>query len=330
MSFLDKIVDKTIVLNFGGQFIDVENITVIPVLENFESFKTKNFASMILNYLGRKNLKSEDIFIFSKTFEIPTPQDIKNYIKSKEVGPTIMNQNVYYYNISLLSIYKKMGTAISTYTGLVTQNDPQNMIVNNRSKFTYNKEELFSGGFSILGFEDKELSLESLKYWYPEDFSNLSDDLFEGYINREECPNNNLKPHILKNVDSSSLSKFFKKNQSRLNIKKILLTFFYEKFEQNVYDDIFYLTDNNIELDGVVTKRIEKPKKIYYKTNNYYLDFKINEVSKVLRDLNVHDEDEVHLKIKTVGDSTVFKYKDIKNNILSDIIGTSSFFPSSL
>lgn len=325
INYLGKNVHRRIIFNFGDDHIDIEGVDIIPVMEDYQDFIKKNFVVKIFNFIGKKNINPMDIFIFSKTFEIPTEESLNQFLNSFEVGPKIFNKDLYFHNINLKSIYKKPGGSISRYTGLITLNNPQYTLFSENFKFTYNKEELLEGGISILNFENAERSIESLRYWFPKFYNNMSMEDLYSHEERHSNPDNSLKPHILSFISNKRLSNFFKKYPINLKTKKILLTFFYLKIDSNLYDEVYYLTDDNIKINDIETIKIRKPKNLFYKSANYPSDFKLNEILTVLNTFVLHDEDEIHIKTKTVGDPTVFKYKDLKNTIPSDIIGTSSF-----
>lgn len=325
INYLKPVINNTIIFNFGNHYLNLENVIVIPVLDDFNTFKYKNFVELLFNFIGRQNIKSDDIFIFSKTFEIPTIESITKFLSSSSIGPTLMNQDLYYYSINLKSKYKIVGSCISTYTGLVIQTTPQNLVINQNTIHFYNKESLLEGGFSVLCYENGEKSLKSLQYWYPEIYTDITLEDLNKYKERKLSPNISLKSHSLEFAKNDKLSLFFNKKTDIPSNKKILLTFFYLKIDSNLYDEVYYLTDDNIKIDDIETIKIRKPKNLFYKSANYPSDFKLNEILTVLNTFVLHDEDEIHIKTKTVGDPTVFKYKDLKNSIPSDIIGTSSF-----
>jgi hypothetical protein len=241
-----------------------------------------------------------------------------------------LNQDLYYYDINLKSKYKIVGSAISTYTGLLVQTTPQNLVINQNTTNLYNKESLLNGGVSILCYENGEKSHKSLRYWYPEIYKDITLEDLNKYKERKVSPNISFRPHALEFIKNEKLSLFFERKTEPLSTKKILLTFFYLKIDSDLYDEVFYLTDENIKIDDIETIKIRTPKNVYYNSTNYPSDFKLNEILTVLNTFVLHDEDEIHIKTKTVGDPTVFKYKDLKNSVPSNIIGPSSFLPSSL
>ena len=53
---------------------------------------------------------------------------------------------------------------------------------------------------------------------------------------------------------------------------------------------------------------------------HHFEDYKKNDILRCLRSLNLNNEDEIHIKTKTVGSPTVFEYKDLKDLIPSEII----------
>ena len=141
VKFLQDQVTETIVLNFGSDNLSVEDFFVLPVLENFDSFTKKNFPEMLINFIGKHNINYDDIFIFSKTFEIPTKKEISKFILEKKNGPIFCNQDLYLHTYKTKSIYKHVGTCFTKYHDLIDKTNPQNFIFFTQRHF-YNKENM--------------------------------------------------------------------------------------------------------------------------------------------------------------------------------------------
>lgn len=319
VKYLEKIVSKTIVLNFGGNHIQNESVVVIPILENFNEFKKKKFVSMIINFIGKKNITYKDKFIFSLVFEIPSIDTIEKFILQTTQGPIILNQEIYTHNINNKSIYRHLGCSLSSYGDLLQKHNIEyflfetNFVIQNHEKY-------LRGGYCLLNFDKNYQSLKSLKYWFPELTENLNLESLKYLRSANKNIFDNEKPHALINVANEDLKLFDFSDDTPTQIKKIYVTFFYEKDIPNIYDEVVYVTENNLEIDGITTWFVKKPLKVYYKSKNYFEDYKKNDLLTCLRSLNLNDEDEIYIKTKTIGNPMVFKYNILRNSIPSEII----------
>jgi len=319
IEYLKKVVNHTIVLNFGGEHIENDFVTVIPVLEHFDEFKKKKFVKMIINFIGKKNISYKDKFIFSKTFEIPSIDVIKKFILDTSEGPTVLNQETYIHNINKKSIYNHFGCALSTYGDLLQKTNIEYSLFEN-DYVVYNREKFLNGGYCLINFEESERSIKSLKYWFGKYTENLTVESLKDIQRYNKNIFSCEKEHSLTHVINKDLKLFDNINYYSQQTKKIYITFFYEKDIPNIYDEIVYISENNIQIEGIKTWFVKKPLKIYYKSKKYFEDYKKNDILKCLRSLNLNNEDEIHIKTKTVGSPTVFEYKDLKDSIPSEII----------
>lgn len=319
IEYLKKMVNHTIVLNFGGDHIENDFVTVIPVLEDFNEFRKKEFVKMIINFIGEKNISYKDKFIFSKTFEIPSNDVLNKFILETSEGPTILKQETYIHNINKKSIYNHFGCALSSYGDLLQKTNVEYFLFEN-DNVVYNREKFLNGGYCLLNLEKTEESLKSLRYWFGEHTKNLNLES----LKKLQTFNKNIldceKEHSLTEVINKDLRIFDNITNYQPKIKQIYITFFYEKDIPNIYDEVVYITENNLDIEGLKTWFVKKPTKIYYKSKNYFEDYKKNDILAYLRSLNLNDEDKIHIKTKTVGSPTVFEYKDLKDSIPSEII----------
>jgi hypothetical protein len=319
IEYLKKRVNRTIVLNFGGDHIEDDRVTVIPVMEHFNDFKKKEFVKMIVNFIGKKNISYKDKFIFSKTFEIPSIEILDKFILDKSEGPTILSQETYIHSVRKKSIYKHFGCALSSYGDLFNKTNIEYFLFEN-DDVVYNQEKFLNGGYCLINFEKTEKSLKSLKYWFEEYTKNLTLESLEDLKSYNKNIFNGEKDHSLTDVINKDLKIFDNINDHQPKTKQIYISFLYEKNIPNIYDEIVYITENNEEMDGLKTWFVKKPQKIYYKSKEYFEDYKKNDILMYLRSLNLNENDEIYIKTKTVSDPTVFKYKDLKNSIPSEII----------
>lgn len=320
IDYLSEIVNHTIILNFGDDHIDIENVTVIPVLENFQTFIEKPFVKMIINFIGKKNISYSDKFIFSRTFEIPSLESLIKFTSSPSGELTLLNQEVYIHNIHSKSIYKHVGSVLSHYADLIQKNTIEKFMFTSNI-IHYNTESFQDGGFCLLDFnENLKDSVKSLKYWFPDYTDDLSEKSLQNYRNKNLNLFSHQKPHVLLKSTNKELISFDIPNQCEQNTSRVLITFFYQDNFPPEYDKVFYITENNIKIEGISTWVVNKPEKIFYKSKQYFEDYKKNDILRCLRTLTLNDADEIHIKTKTTGTPVVFEYGFLKDSIPSEFI----------
>ncbi len=317
LNFLRNQVTDTIILNFGSDHLSVGDFFVLPILESFDSFTKKNFPEMIMNFIGKHNINYDDIFIFSKTFEIPTEKEISKFILEKKTGPIFCNQNLYLHTYKTKSIYKHIGTCFAKYHDLMDKTNPQNFIFYNQNHF-YNKENTIDGGFALLNFEESSRSLSSLQYWFDQRVTHLTSESLEVY----EYSNKNIfidqKEHSLEIVFDVNLESF--RIKDFFPIPKIFTIFYNDFSNENVISNIRLTIHQNESCLLDETYHIDSPVKTFYKSENYFEDYKKNELLKILKNHSPNFFDEVHINTKTEGVPSVFTYDFFRNSVPSDLI----------
>jgi hypothetical protein len=122
-------------------------------------------------------------------------------------------------------------------------------------------------------------------------------------------------------------------NIDRIPIKVFITNDF--DMVNNTQDDIkIFVTDSNIQATDFIVHNPKTPTRVLYGDKNYddfKLDYKFNELLFLLKNLNLIDEDEIHIKIKSESyDSDFTKiYGEFRKSIPSELIKIYSSFGTS-
>jgi hypothetical protein len=309
IKYFKNVVHKTIVFNFGfDRLPSSDSVFEVQIHKSFESF-IKNDFKKTLSDLISDSCFPEDILLVSKTFEIPSLEVLKEYSENYFGSPKKVNHDLYFHNENLKSKYKHIGSSIFRHTDFIITSNIYDTLYNH-SIVKFQKNMLLEGGFVFLNFDNPTKSLTSLKFW----FSNLY-----GTFNEKD---------LLRLVDSECHIYKIPKVSKLLKINNVDSKFVSKNIVSENPKNIFVEIGNPYKITtdfGIKYFDISIPKVHYYESEEYKKDFLMNELLVILKNELPNDEDNIILKTKTVGDPTVFKYKDLKNSVPSDIIGTSSF-----
>ncbi|NCU72388.1 MAG: hypothetical protein EBY66_05175, partial [Candidatus Fonsibacter lacus] len=166
---------------------------------------------------------------------------------------------------------------------------------------TFQDDEKLHEGMEFYG--DSSVSLNMLK-WYKE----------SGYdfVYPTHRVENNYEldlPNIFKTLQQENIGR---------NPIKVFITNDFDMVN-NTQDDIkIFVTDSNIQTTDFIVHNPKTPTRVLYGNKNYddfKLDYKLNELLFLLKNLNLIDEDEIHIKIKSERTSSDFicKFSEIKN-----------------
>jgi hypothetical protein len=315
LDYLSEYTDRTIIYNFGDADLSFLKKDVIEVDLSWENFKKKNFCREILEYIGPKNVTYEDVFIFSKSFEIPSIECLKNIDQQFTQDIQHTKQKSYIFSENLKSLYRHQGSVFTKMHKLF-DSDSAHISVLSAEKYDFNSEGYWDCGFSMFCFDNPQKNFESLKFWFGKKLRNLS---FDELIS---CESEGINPFLYqkkhKLIKSYDCPLQIIKNTQEQKVKKILIKLDQFDFDNHTYDYTFTLTygDTNIT-DGYL---IDYPSKNHYDSDDFLFDYKKNQILVLLKEIFLNDEDLVYIKAKTEDEPSVFEYKVLKNSIPSDII----------
>lgn len=315
LEYLSEHTDRTIIYNFGDEDLSFLKKDVIEVDLSWENFKKKNFCREILEYIGPKNITYEDVFIFSKSFEVPSIECLKNLKQDFSQDIQYTKQKSYVFSENLKSLYRHQGSVFTKMHKLF-DSDTAHISVLSAEKYDFNSEGYLDCGFSMFCFDNPQRNFESLKFWFGKKLGNLSIDDLISYESERINPFSDQKKHKL--FQSNDCPIQITKNIQEQKVKKILIKLNSFDVENHNYDYTFTITYGNTDI--VDEYPIIYPVKKYYDSEDFLFDYKKNQILVVLKELFLEDEDLVYIKTKTEDEPSVFEYKVLKNSIPSDII----------
>jgi hypothetical protein len=169
-------------------------------------------------------------------------------------------------------------------------------------------------GWQFNGFQNKSDLQKSIKFWYCKEFTEV--ELENLHQNSLDYDNNQLVKANAKYL--SGFEKFSTKTKVR-ELKKILVTTHKTSFNscegQAVLIEKNHIITNNSVIHDFVTPSIE-----YYQDEDFELSYSKNEVFKVLKKLNLFQEDVITIQKKETLEEVNFTYQEFLNVIPSDFI----------
>jgi hypothetical protein len=314
LSYLKKFVDRTIVYNFGNDDIQIEDVEIINVETGWDNFKEKNFCFDLLDYIGKKNISYDDVFIFSKTFEIPCQKCFDLIRSDYNGGFQNTAQKVYQFNTKYKSLYKSNGSMIAKMMDLMSSDISQNFIFDKRD-YIFSPENFWDCGFSFSCFESENNNLNSLKFWFPDFFMDIKTSDLVDYSSFKTNIFPNQKKHklILSDDCPYPMEEFI----TEPKIKKVLITTQSNFTHSEKYDRKIILSYEDLGFENQVI--VNKPTSTHYNSEEYYKDFLINESLVILKTLFLNSNDLIYLKTKTEGLPSVFTYDFFINSVPSEL-----------
>lgn len=308
LEYLKDYVHETIIYNFGENELKLDNVKVINVGTSWETFKEKNFCFDLLDFIGKKNISYDDVFIFSKSFEIPCEKCFESLKNEYTGGFQNTAQTVYEFDSSFKSIYKSNGTIFTKMMDLMSSDISHNFILN-KKEIPFSPEDFWFCGFSLFSFDSIINDKKSLDFWFPNLFQELTLGDLESLRSNKVNLFSNQKKHKLIPTESCPIK--FERTVSHEKVKKVLITTLEDHIDDNEYDEIFYLSYENFG--------VKKPKSVFYSSKNYYEDFLINQSLVFLKELFLNPQDLIFLKTKTEELPSVFTYDHFKSSIPSEL-----------
>jgi hypothetical protein len=316
VEFLSSFVDEVIVFNFGFDNLDTTDCITFNVDKSYSDFVKDDLKKIIQEHLQNKIVSFEDIFIFSKTFEIPKTDSILYYKENIYSGPKFLNHNVYVHSPKTRSLYKEIGSCFMRWGDILVSNVYP--LIHSKKLYDFEKYDLLDGGLTFYNFMNVDKSLSSLKFWYGDIFLKV---LTEDIIDMEN-KNIFLFGHNKKNIlieDPCSECEMFTKKFENIQPKNVLIRFDEpKKIKGNFFKQV-YITYDEIYDSEIDIHRVIKPSSQFYESERFTEDYLKNDILSFLNTLSLRNFDEIYIKTKTEDKPSVFTYEFMKNSIPSDI-----------
>ena len=323
LSYMDEIVDITIIVNYGNTKIDVqkENVYEIKLSGPFNVIENQIYNG-IISIFGKQYFKYNDNFIFSKVFEIPNISTLLEEFDKVDYDQNHLFQKKIMWSESYKTTVNHPGPVLFKYKDLqryTTIFDTFNRCKDNLTLITLRGD----CGWNIQTFQNDNELLKSINFW---ENRNLTIEELN-YLKTSFYDLN--YPHVkLDNNYHFDLPKIFQSVSREIEFRKpinLLVSNDLIEIEQSSHDIKILVTDFDITSKDFITHNPEYPSRVLYGNKNYEefkKDFKFDSLLSTLKNLDLIDEDIVHIKIKSESyDSDFTKiYGEFRKSIPSELI----------
>lgn len=323
LSYMDEIIDITIIVNYGNVKIDYnkENIYEIKLSGPYDSIEEKIYDG-IISIFGDKFFKYNDVFLFSKVFEIPDISTLLCEIDKVDSDQNYLFQKKLVWSESYKSIVNHPGTVLFKYKDL--QLLPKIFDYFDRCKNMISTITLKNNcGWNIQTLQDEDDVLDSLNFWGNSKIT--KDNLIYNKTSLYDLDYPHTKLVSNQNFD---LPKVFKGLPNDIQYREpinVIISNDLIEIEQSSHDIKILVTDFEITSKDFITHNPEYPSRVLYGDKNYEefkKDFKFDSLLSTLKNLDLIDEDIVRIKIKSESyDSDFTKiYGEFRKSIPSELI----------
>lgn len=310
--YLKNFVDYFVFIKFDTSLtLKNDRIIEFDFQDEFYKFNQTEFDE-IFEFLNKKfEFDVEDVFLISKSFEVPNLQNIKDCISKLNSSPIILEQKSLMWNENQFSRFNSIGTQIFNYSWYLSIKNIYEFLKTS-SKFVKYNSPLCESGWNFSTFFDLDNFIRNTKFW-----NNLGVEEFE-IIDSYHTGYDFRNFEVLNNKDFEIPENFKKLGHSPKSREKLLIVIS-DNIDELTYGDYKVLiTEENATFNDIITHKLIYPSSILYGDKNYFefkLDFKKNEILKIFQTLKLIDNDEIHIKIKSKPTSSDFicKFSEIKN-----------------
>jgi hypothetical protein len=292
--------------------------------------------SRLITHLLSLDLSFDGVIMISDVDEIPDLSKlsvIKEYLK---FGPTVLRQKNFIWTTKFIDIIPNMGTVCFQFTTLITN---PNLIYDtyiNKESYVSRHFDILDNGYHFSHFYDLEKTIDKMKLLSENNLEDIESKIRFSYENLLSIrPNDNERPYNLieyneelpKNImllSNQSIGRTWPKNHLvTLNSETIPKdTSEFDTITITNFTDNYLVNEKTQISDNTTLFNIMKPSTIYY--GNYDLlkfqeMFCVNEVKKISSELLPLNHDLI--TFINNDKSLTFKWEDIKNNPIYDLVG---------
>lgn len=283
------------------------------------------------------NLNFEDIVCFSEISELPDFSDFKIVSEQLVYEPIILRNTNFIFNLSKHTKSRHMGSLCANYSMILKRPDILTKLIELKNKVISDDFNVVDNGYHFDFFQSKETIIENLRKSNKE----VNENSLSLTISKALSPTyleNNIKSYFTDyeskiNFDTNFLSQYFYDNE--VSSKILLLFNMYQVRVENDwiigYDRIFnfnfsddYKLEEIKEIGPVETVNVFLPSRQIYDTGiyNFNLFFALNETKKMLKKLNLLNEQVLDIVIIENGNfnhiESPILWKQLKNK---DFVG---------
>lgn len=323
IQYLSEIVDLTIIINCGKTTLKNYSEDVIELkFDSDFSLRNKTIVNKIIDKFGNKYFKYSDNFIFSRVFEIPDITNIVDELSKIDSFPNFIFHKKLMWTQNKKTIFDYPGVVLFKYSEL--QVNPKILDYFDRCKSNLNGMSITgNSGWNIQTFQDDKKLHKGLEFYGD---TSISLNLLKWY--KESGYDFMFPTHRVENNYELDLPPIFKTLQQETpnrNPINVLITNDFDMVNKSQDDFRIFFTDSNIQTTDFIVHNPKTPTRVLYGSKNYddfKLDYKLNELLFLLKNLNLIDEDKIHIKIKSESLDSDFKrnYGEFRKSIPSEMI----------
>jgi hypothetical protein len=310
--YMKNFIDYSIIIKFDDVDYGLgEKVLEINWFKNFQEFTDYDF-NKIINYLNQNfSFNLEDVFIFSKSYEVPNIDTISECISNLNYLPICFEQINLMWNTQNYSKVNSIGTHIFAYSHYLSLKSVFNFVRNNTKQINLN-DKICKSGWNFSTFCDLQTFIKNNSFWGNLELKDF--EIIDSYNTEYDFKN-------LKLLKSSNLNVpyVFEHLGHEPTLRKNLTLVISDDINNLYYGDYKVLiTETNEAYDDIISYKLNYPSSVLYGDKSYIdfkYDYKKNEVLKIFRILKLIDNDEIHIKIKSERTSSDFicKFSEIKN-----------------
>lgn len=310
--YLKDFVDHMIVIKFDDcESLQNDKITQIRFVSDFYEFDGMDFKEIIINLNKKFDFDLTDVFLLSKTFEIPDIKSVSNCISQLSYNPIVLEQTSLMWDYNHHSKYQSIGTQIFNYSQYLSIKNVYEYLKLLTRSINFG-DPICQCGWNFSTFCDLETFIKNTNYWNNLGLTEFEivDSYHTGYDFRNSILIENL------NLNVPEIFKIFSDSPKLRDGLTLVIS---DDLKNLTYGDYrVFLTENEKSYDDIICYKIVYPKKVLYGDKNYMdfkYDYKKNEILKIFQTLKLIDNDEIHIKIKSERTSSDFicKFSEIKN-----------------
>lgn len=310
--YLKDFVDHMIVIKFDDcESLQNDKITQIRFVSDFYEFDGIDFKEIIINLNKKFDFDLTDVFLLSKTFEIPDIKSVSNCISQLSYNPIVLEQTSLMWDYNHHSKYQSIGTQIFNYSQYLSIKNVYEYLKLLTRSINFG-DPICQCGWNFSTFCDLETFIKNTNYWNNLGLTEFEivDSYHTGYDFRNSILIENL------NLNVPEIFKIFSDSPKLRDSLTLVIS---DDLKNLTYGDYrVFLTENEESYDDIICYKIVYPKKVLYGNKNYMdfkYDYKKNEILKIFQTLKLIDNDEIHIKIKSERTSSDFicKFSEIKN-----------------
>ena len=310
--YLKDFVDHMIVIKFDDcESLQNDKITQIRFVSDFYDFDGMDFKEIIINLNKKFDFDLTDVFLLSKTFEIPDIKSVSDCISQLSYNPIVLEQTSLMWDYNHHSKYQSIGTQIFNYSQYLSIKNVYEYLKLLTRSINFG-DPICQCGWNFSTFCDLETFIKNTNYWNNLGLTEFEivDSYHTGYDFRNSILIENL------NLNVPEIFKIFSDSPKLRDGLTLVIS---DDLKNLTYGDYrVFLTENEESYDDIICYKIVYPKKVLYGNKNYMdfkYDYKKNEILKIFQTLKLIDNDEIHIKIKSERTSSdfIFKFSEIKN-----------------